>query len=221
MPWNLRRASVIRNYFLTNVPTLGCNMTATISFTSTYWCFWKCYHLFSLNTYKEITHSYSLMSLKWELHNWSFVWKTLLNQSPKPHDCKIKSADFDEFHSWKPWILIKNCRFWSETAVFSQKLQILSFWTQLTAFKTIWTDFCIVYPIHCFQDHLTQFYSCVPNWLLSRPYDLIFLYCLPSWLLSRPFDLFLSLCTLLTPFKTIWPNFIIVYLIDSFQDHLT
>ena len=25
----------------------------------------------------------------------------------------------------------------------------------------------------------------------------------------------------MTPFKTIWPNFIIVYPIDSFQDHLT
>ena len=25
----------------------------------------------------------------------------------------------------------------------------------------------------------------------------------------------------MTPFKTIWPSFIIVYQIDSFQDHLT
>ena len=24
----------------------------------------------------------------------------------------------------------------------------------------------------------------------------------------------------MTPFKTIWPNFIIIYPIDSFQDHL-
>ena len=61
----------------------------------------------------------------------------------------------------------------------------------------------IVYPIDSFQDHLSQFYHCLPNWL------------------SRPFDLILSLCTQLTPFKTIWPNFIIVYPIDSFQDHLT
>ena len=62
---------------------------------------------------------------------------------------------------------------------------------------------------HCvanwlFQDHLTQFYDCVPYWLLSRPFDLILL----KW-------------TQLTPFKTIWPNFILVYPIDSFQDHLT
>ena len=49
--------------------------------------------------------------------------------------------------------------------------------TQLTPFKTIWPDFCIVYPNDSFQDHLTEFYQCVPNWLLSRPYDLIFTLC--------------------------------------------
>ena len=38
--------------------------------------------------------------------------------------------------------------------------------------------------------------------------------------LSRPFDPVLSLCTQLTPFKTIWLNLIIVYPNDSFQDHL-
>ena len=32
---------------------------------------------------------------------------------------------------------------------------------------------------------------------------------------------FFTLCTQITPFKTIWPNFIIVYPIESFQDHLT
>ena len=48
-----------------------------------------------------------------------------------------------------------------------------------------------------------------------------FLCCVPNWFLSRPFDLILLLCTQLTPFKTIWPNFIIVYPIYSFQDHLT
>ena len=46
-----------------------------------------------------------------------------------------------------------------------------------------------------------------------------FWYCVPNWLLSRPFDLILMLCTQLTPFKTLQPNFIIVYPIDSFQDH--
>ena len=105
---------------------------------------------------------------------------------------------------------------------------ILSLCTQMTHFKTIWTDFCIVYPIDSFQDHLTWFLHCVPNWLLSRPFAQI-----------------LSLCTQLTPFKTIWlnsrptyfftysrpfelivsfticPSLIIVYPIDSFQDHMT
>ena len=76
--------------------------------------------------------------------------------------------------------------------------------TQLTPFKTIWTNFIIVYPNDSFQDHLTEFYHYVPNWLLSRPYD-------PIW----------SLCTPLTAFKTIWPNFIIVYPFDSFQYHMT
>ena len=88
-----------------------------------------------------------------------------------------------------------------------------------------------MYPIDSFQDHLPQFYHFVPKWLLSRPYDLILVHCVPNWLLSRPHYLvfalcshlppILSLCTLLTPFKTVWPNFIIVYPIDSYQDHLT
>ena len=77
--------------------------------------------------------------------------------------------------------------------------------TQLTPFNTIWPDFYIVYllfinvyPINSFQDHMTWFLHCVPKWLLSRPFDLI-----------------LSMCTQLTPFKTIWPDFYIVYLFLS------
>ena len=97
---------------------------------------------------------------------------------------------------------------------------ILPLCTQLSPFKTIWPDFCIVYPVGSFQDHMTWIFHCVPHWFFSRPYNRIF-YCVSKWLLSRPFDLILSLCTLLTPFKTIWPNFIIVYSIDSFQDHMT
>ena len=139
--------------------------------------------------------------------------------------------------------------------------------THLTFFKTIWPNFIIVYPkdsfqdhlpkfiivypIDSFQDHLTQFYHSVQNWLLSRPFDLIFVFCTqltpfktiwsnciivyPNWLFSRPFDLIFALCTQLTPFKTIWtdfcfvhptafkticPDFIIVYPVDSFQHHL-
>ena len=95
----------------------------------------------------------------------------------------------------------------------------------------------IVYPVDSFQDHLTWFYHCVPNWLLSRPYYLVFkLYTQltpfktiwPNFIIVYPIDSFqdhftwiLSFCTQLTPFKTIWPNFIIVYPNDSFQDHMT
>ena len=87
---------------------------------------------------------------------------------------------------------------------------LLSMCTQLTLFNTIWSDFCIVYTIDSFQDHLTWFLHSIPNWLLSRPYHLIFVL----------YDMIFGLCTQLTPFKTIWPNFINVYPIDSFQDHL-
>ena len=73
----------------------------------------------------------------------------------------------------------------------------------MTPFKTIWHHFITVYPIDSFQDHMTWFLHCVPNWLLSWPFDPI-----------------LSLSTHLTPFKTIWPIFCVVYPVDSFQDHL-
>ena len=75
-------------------------------------------------------------------------------------------------------------------------------YTQFTSFKTIWSNFTIVYPTDFFQDHMTWVLHCVPNWLLSRPFDLIS-----------------ALCTQLAPFKTIWPNFIVLYPVDSFQDH--
>ena len=96
---------------------------------------------------------------------------------------------------------------------------ILSLCTQMTPFKTFWSNFIIVYPIDSFQDHLTQFYHCVPNLLFKTiwphlcivyPIDFFqdhmiwFLCCPPIWLLSRPFALILSSCTQLTPFKTIW-----------------
>ena len=32
----------------------------------------------------------------------------------------------------------------------------------MTHFKTIWTDFCLVHPTDCFQDHLTQFIIVYP-----------------------------------------------------------
>ena len=84
---------------------------------------------------------------------------------------------------------------------------ILSMCTQLTPFKTIWTDFYIVYPIcsiDSFQDILTRFLHFVANWLLWRPYDLIFV-----------------LFTQSTHVKTIWSDFYVVYTNYSFQDHMT
>ena len=146
--------------------------------------------------------------------------------SPKPCFCR-----FCVTFEFKTKLVFQNFIFGPQTMVF------LVLCTQLTPFKTIWPDFIFVYPIDSFQDHLTQFYHYIPNWLLSRPFDLIyvlstqlipfktiwlnfiivypidsfktiwpeFYHCVPNWLLSRPFDL----------------NFIIVYLIDSFQDHLT
>ena len=39
-------------------------------------------------------------------------------------------------------------------------------------------------------------------------------------ILSRPYELIFVLSTQLTPFKTICPDFIIVYPVNSFQDHL-
>ena len=104
---------------------------------------------------------------------------------------------------------------------------LLSMCTQSTLFNTIWFGLCIVYMIDSFQDHLTKFYQCVPNWILSKPYDLIFTLCtcfyqcVPNWLFSTPYDLIFALCTQSTPLKTIWPDFYILYQIDSFQDHIT
>ena len=125
---------------------------------------------------------------------------------------------------------------------------ILSMCTQLTPFNTIWMEFYIVYPLYpvdSFQDHLTRFLHSIPNWLLSRQYDLIFVLCtqltpfktiwpnfinvlctyfykcVTNWLFSTPYDLIFALCTQMTPLKTIWPNCINVYPFDSLQDQMT
>ena len=79
---------------------------------------------------------------------------------------------------------------------------MLSLCTQVTPFKTIWTNFIIVYPVESFQNCFTKFDHCVPNWILSRPFDPI-----------------LSMCTQLTPFKTIWPHFwsfVYIYMKDLY-----
>ena len=162
-----------------------------------------------------------------------------------------KNCGFDlkknGFHQ-KPWFSAQNhvfCRFcvtfeFKTKFVFQnfifgpQTMVFLVLCTQLTPFKTIWPDFIFVHPIDSFQDHLTQFYHYIPNWLLSWPFDLIFVlstqltpfktqfyHCVSNLFLWRPFDLILSLCNLLTHFKTTWPDFYIIYPTDSFQDHLT
>ena len=85
---------------------------------------------------------------------------------------------------------------------------ILVLCTQMTAFKTIWPDFHIVYPIYSFKHHLTWFLHCVPNLLLSRPFDHDFIivypidsfqdhltqfyHCVSYSLFLRPFDLIVS-----------------------------
>ena len=79
--------------------------------------------------------------------------------------------------------------------------------TLITSFKRIWLNLIIVCPIDSLQDYMTWFLHCVPN--------------LPNWLLSRPFDIIFVFCTKFTPFKSIWPDFCIAYLIDSFQDQIT
>ena len=97
---------------------------------------------------------------------------------------------------------------------------ILSLCTQLSPFKTIWPDFYIVYPNESFQEHLTKFYHCVPNWLLSRPY-------LPKVTVFARLCGFLSLkklesCWLVL--NSLMQNHCfccILYPIASFQDHLT
>ena len=51
--------------------------------------------------------------------------------------------------------------------------------------------------------------------------NIIVLHIVTNLSISKPYDLNFVLFIQLTPFKTIRPNFIYVYPIDSFQDHLT
>ena len=141
------------------------------------------------------------------------------------------------------WILCIIYPTWLLSRLFDP---ILSLCTQMTPFKTIWPNFTIVYPIDSFQDpvllwctlltpfktichfitvywtdsfqhHLTWFYHCVPRLTPFKDHLTQFYHCVPYWLLSIPFNLILSLSTQMTPFKTIWPDFCIVYTTDSFQ----
>ena len=98
------------------------------------------------------------------------------------------------FHQ-KPWFSAKKLWFSDQKMCFSRFCVVFEFKTRKLLISSLKTS--VFYP---------------------KPE---LLYCVPNWLLSRPLDLILSLCSRLTPFKTIWPNFIIVYPIDSFQDHMT
>ena len=81
---------------------------------------------------------------------------------------------------------------------------ILPLDTKLTHFKTISPTYSMLYQLAHFKTKMTYFYHWIPDWLISRPFDLL-IACCTIWLISRPR----------------WPNFTIGYQIASFQDHFT
>ena len=109
----------------------------------------------------------------------------------------------DSFQDHMTWFL--NCI--PNWLLSRQNNLISSLCTLIASFKRIWLNLIIVCPNDSFQDYMTWFLHCVPD--------------LPNWLLSRPFDMIFVFCTKFTPFKTIWPDFCIAYLIESFQDQIT
>ena len=167
----------------------------------------------------KTTDFYKIHGFWWKL--WILVWnrgfcpklQILMNTGDFYENCRFWSKNRFKLRNCKKHISNSTSnrttsnseihRFLSEMKDHLPK-KVTPIFALCTFFKIIWPNFIIVCPNDSFQDHLIQFYHCIPNWLLSRPYDLIF-----------------GLCTQLTPFNTIWPNFIIVYPIDSFQDHLT
>ena len=160
-----------------------------------------------------------LKGVNW-VHN-PKIWSYGLERSQCVYNGKIRSNGLSLCSQLTPFKTIWP-DFCSRNLIypFNTSWPNLSLCTQMTFFKTIWPDFCIGYPVYSFQHHLAWFLYYVPSWLLSRPFDLILpLY--THWLLSRPYDQIFGLCTQLTPFKTIWSNFTIVYTIESFQDHMT
>ena len=62
------------------------------------------------------------------------------------------------------------------------------------------------------------------SWKQSIGYTMI--YSGPNWVLTRPFAIILSLCTKMTHFKTIWPDFFIfiyiiyIYIIYRYIHHM-
>ena len=146
-----------------------------------------------------------IISLCTQLTTFNTIWPIFIIVYP-----------IDSFQHHMAWFLHCVSKLTSFKTIWSK----LSLCTQLTPFKTIWPIFIIVYPIDSFQNHMTSFLYCVTNWLLSRPFNLNY-HCVPNWLLSRPSDLTFVLCTQVTLFKNLWPDFCIVYPIDFFQNHFT
>ena len=85
------------------------------------------------------------------------------------------------------------CRFWVD---FSQK------YADFDRFKV---RMCKNHKKHI--SHSTVKITTSKQGFHQYPWISWFLYYVHNWLLSRPYDLILSLCTQLTPFKTIWPDF--------------
>ena len=140
----------------------------------------------------------------------------------------MKIVDFDENCGfwWKLWILMKtadfdeNHRFWWELQ-FSGRFNLRNCKNHISnsTFKRTTSNTEIHRFLSEMKDHLPKKVTPIPNWLLLRPFDPIY-HCVPSWVVSKSYDLIFVLCTQISSFKTIWPNFIIVYPIDSFQDHM-
>ena len=141
----------------------------------------------------------------WGGANWSktavFSWKLVFGSKARfSSKTGMFLAKKLQIFSQKTWFLVKYCEFSRVCVTFEFKTRLVfqnfSFGpktmvfvvlcTQFTPFKTIWPNFIIVYTNDSFKNHLTQYYHCVPYWLLSRSFNPV-----------------LSLCTLLTPFKTI------------------
>ena len=116
--------------------------------------------------------------------------------------------------SWKGYVLCKLVAF----SLFSCKnarifnaLKYLIFNEKCYLASKIWWEQYGYGKIGQFIFYLPQ----LPSTYLKY-YFLFCIYIIPNWLLSRPYDLIFVLCTQITPFQTMWPNFIILYTIDSF-----
>ena len=107
----------------------------------------------------------------------------------------------------------KHCAF-HETVLFTEKHYVFHWKATKTADSTQISHYDLVFDRVQREGQLDTSYilvvfggACMCIWCMNAH---MCFHCVLNWLLSRPFDLILSLCTQLTPFNTIWPNFIIV-----------